>query len=307
MAQGIFQKSFLLCMQVFEWVKRQIRLVRVGARRGNPLFIGIGSTKLFFAGIAVFALLPQRTDADWSWRIWSFLTAPPNEIGDTLAGVAGALAFLWIIVTVMLQSKELAAQREELRLTRIEMSEQKEATQELANTANRQNFDNFVFEMIASLNSIVGNLDIQERGENKPILYKGRDCFGFFYRQVRERPTGDRLFSRAETVDETLVRYDSMFNKHSSGLSQYFRYVYNMLRVLDEAPEVQPKHRKLVRSLFSDDELLVLFYNALTERGKNFVPYIESFELFDNLPLNRLASSAHRDSFTLKCFGASDA
>lgn len=95
--------------------------------RGNPLFIGIGSTKLFLAFLTLLALLPQREGSEWSWRLWSFFLAPSNEIGDTLAGIAGALAFLWIIVTVMLQSKELAAQREELQLTRKEFRRMAEA------------------------------------------------------------------------------------------------------------------------------------------------------------------------------------
>lgn len=67
-----------------------------------------------------------------------FLRAAPNEVGDTLAGMAGALAFLWIIVTVMLQSKELAAQRQELQLTRKEFEQQREATQDMANAVSLQ-------------------------------------------------------------------------------------------------------------------------------------------------------------------------
>lgn len=52
---------------------------------------------------------------------WTYLkSASPNEIGDTLAGFAGSLAFVWLIVTVWIQSKELRAQREELCLTREE-------------------------------------------------------------------------------------------------------------------------------------------------------------------------------------------
>ncbi|WP_424980308.1 hypothetical protein [Leisingera sp. S232] len=57
---------------------------------------------------------------------WStFLKAAPNEVGDTLAGFAGALAFVWLIATVWLQGQELAEQREELR-------EQRVATQDMA-------------------------------------------------------------------------------------------------------------------------------------------------------------------------------
>jgi len=112
---------------VIEWFRYQFRTIRVGAKRGNPLFIGIGATKLFLALVLFLALLPQQEEGDWSWRLWSFFIQPPNEIGDTLAGIAGALAFLWIIVTVMMQSKELAAQREELSLTRKEFTRMAEA------------------------------------------------------------------------------------------------------------------------------------------------------------------------------------
>ena len=40
---------------------------------------------------------------------------PMNEIGDSLSGFAGVLAFLWIIVTVLLQNKDLKLQYEEIK------------------------------------------------------------------------------------------------------------------------------------------------------------------------------------------------
>lgn len=86
---------------------------------------------LLFGGVLGF--IPTCDSAgDCQSKFAAFWSAPPNEIGDTLAGFAGALAFVWIIVTVMLQSKELKAQREELRLTRSEMEQQREATQDMA-------------------------------------------------------------------------------------------------------------------------------------------------------------------------------
>lgn len=71
-------------------------------------------------------------------RLTSFLDAPANEVGDTLAGLAGGLAFLWIVITVLLQGKELAAQRQELALTRMEMVEQRKATQDMARSMQAQ-------------------------------------------------------------------------------------------------------------------------------------------------------------------------
>lgn len=72
-------------------------------------------------------------------KFQKFLSSPPNEIGDTLAGLAGSLAFLWIIVTVALQSQELKAQREvlqaqknELKLNRIESAKMVQAMERQA-------------------------------------------------------------------------------------------------------------------------------------------------------------------------------
>ncbi|MEL6621168.1 MAG: hypothetical protein AAFP16_20015, partial [Pseudomonadota bacterium] len=43
-----------------------------------------------------------------------FSMLPPNEIGDTLAGIFGSLAFLAAIAALIMQSAELSAQRQEL-------------------------------------------------------------------------------------------------------------------------------------------------------------------------------------------------
>ncbi|WP_299600009.1 hypothetical protein [uncultured Tateyamaria sp.] len=50
--------------------------------------------------------------------------ATPNELGDTLAGFAGALAFIWIVVTVAMQSIELSEQRKVSIDQKNEMAEQ---------------------------------------------------------------------------------------------------------------------------------------------------------------------------------------
>lgn len=69
----------------------------------------------------------------------AFLSSPPNEKGDTLAGIAGSLAFLWIIVTVLLQANELSLQRNELEQTRKALESQ---TEYLANQDNDRKIAN---------------------------------------------------------------------------------------------------------------------------------------------------------------------
>ena len=57
-------------------------------------------------------------------RIWPLTNLSANEWGDFLAGVAGTLAFIWLIATVFIQSKELRLQRAEMEDNREVASEQ---------------------------------------------------------------------------------------------------------------------------------------------------------------------------------------
>ncbi len=120
-------------------LRENARSIWGGVQSDQPLEVGRALTKLFLVIVATLAILPQHTtEGGWSFRILAFLVSPANEIGDTFAGIAGVLAFLWIIITVWLQSQELSAQREELRLTRLEMKEQREATQDMARSMSAQ-------------------------------------------------------------------------------------------------------------------------------------------------------------------------
>lgn len=86
----------------------------------TPIKVGLFLTLLVICLFLVMAvnwrceLLPTNVlecRTNWAW----FLDSKPNEIGDTLAGFAGALAFIWIVSTVWLQSNELSEQREVLQ------------------------------------------------------------------------------------------------------------------------------------------------------------------------------------------------
>jgi hypothetical protein len=106
-------------------------------RFGNPIMWACLATMGFIALIVWFGLAPTcngdlfpKGDCPPKWR--HLYAAPPNEVGDTLAGLAGVLAFIWLIATVLLQSVELGEQRRVLALQKEEMEEQRAATQEIA-------------------------------------------------------------------------------------------------------------------------------------------------------------------------------
>jgi len=97
-----------------------------------PIKVGVGLTIILFVMVVYLAsiyrcsLMESGTLECRTNLLW-FLDAPPNEIGDTIAGVFATLAFVWIVVTVFLQSAELAEQRKELELTRTELQLAREA------------------------------------------------------------------------------------------------------------------------------------------------------------------------------------
>lgn len=74
----------------------------------------------YFGSCSMGAFQPANDGNLYANKYDEFVHLKPSEMGDALAGVFSALAFVWIIVTVMMQSKELMLQRNELKLTRSE-------------------------------------------------------------------------------------------------------------------------------------------------------------------------------------------
>lgn len=66
------------------------------------------------------------------------LTIGLQDFGQWLSGIAGALAFIWLIVSYFQQGEELELQREELAATREQLALQKAEMARLADEAGRQ-------------------------------------------------------------------------------------------------------------------------------------------------------------------------
>jgi len=115
--------------------------------------------------------------------IKEFNDLPLNAKGDALAGFFGSLAFVAALVAIILQSNELAAQREELRLTRKEfgrMAKAQEMQEKLLNEqylsltkdAKMRDADNEFEELIQALRQTLYTMDLrwefeQLSGDNK--------------------------------------------------------------------------------------------------------------------------------------------
>ena len=124
---GVYFVVFLLIANFFQPISIKAKSERTWRRfqKADPLIrAGTWATVGFLLVVLILFGFETCVD-DWCGTKFEHLfSGASNEVGDTLAGLAGSLAFLWIIITVLLQSKELREQRLELFETRREFQKQ---------------------------------------------------------------------------------------------------------------------------------------------------------------------------------------
>ncbi|MFT5785145.1 MAG: hypothetical protein ACI9KK_000490 [Ascidiaceihabitans sp.] len=218
---------------------------------------------------------------------WFYLKqSTPNELGDTLAGFAGALAFIWIVVTVAMQSIELSDQRSV-------MGEQKDEFANQNANMKEQIYDNTFFQMLSTLGDIIEAIDLNSEKYGRT---SGRDCFKIYYARLTAHLEG------ASPADFDMVN-EEFFVKYGHEFGHYFRFLYNFFRFIDQSEYTKEHHVKVLRAFLSDYELLLIYYNCLTTTGSNFEKYLTKYAVFDNLPDRKMIEADHLSRYPPKAFG----
>lgn len=255
-----------------------------------------------------------------------------KDLSDTKRGTFGdmfgsvnalfsGLALAGIILTILLQRKELKLQREELRDTRAEFETQNE-------TLKLQRFENTFFSLLNLHHQIVSAIDYRyykskekERSfrsasvltatpeDKEAVTITGRDVFRHRYNlmlpMLKKQPT----------------KYEKIYLEHyeaaQTDFGHYFRNLYRMIKLVDQTDffydskkvsseeifKIKYRYTSIIRSQISDYELLWIFYNCLSENGiDKFKPFIEQYSLFKNIPTNLIADISHKDIYNDKAF-----
>jgi hypothetical protein len=228
---------------------------------------------------------------DWATR---------GQFGDmygVLNTTFSGLAFSALVFTLVLQRKELRLQRQELALTRAELEKQSAAQTEHARTALRQSFENTFFQLVRLHNDIVNAIDLVKAGEGTRVT-KGRDCFQVFYKRLAEEyepeARGNTHPAKA-TIHMLNDVYMRFYAKHEAELGHYFRSLYNAVKLVHQSNVPDKRlYTNLVRAQLSSNELLIVFYNCLSEMGREkFKPLAIEYALFKHLPINNLLNRTH--------------
>lgn len=220
--------------------------------------------------------------------------------GDFVGGLLNPLLTFITFIAVLLT---LWLQRQELGFTRDEMVRSADALERQDRTLQKQSFENTFFEMLRLHNSIVESIDLvnPETG----AVTKGRDAFNVFYTRLNKiyRDNDRKLKQNNSTLKIAELSYYTFWNDTKTELGHYFRFLFNFFRFIENSDVKDDFYPKLLRSQLSDQELLILFYNNVSEQGAPFRQYANRYELFDNLAVERLLDKNHADFADKKSYG----
>lgn len=255
---------------------------------------GVTLTVLLYAGALIFI----------TWPISELTISNSGVFGDSfglLTSLFSGLAFAGLIITIIMQRDELALQREELTLTREELSGHKLEMKEQNKTLSIQRFENTFFKMLELLEACRN--DIYYQGINQSPV-EGRDAVRALYRIFKNHTLHDGINSgsnykqvfneECKTVDGINKKYKNFYSKtYGEEFGQYYRVLYNILKLVDRTDFIDDKslYTNLVRAQLSRYELSLLFYNCISDYGKDkMAPLVKEFKILKHLEKNTLPS-----------------
>ena len=215
-------------------------------RCDNPIMWGIFASLMIVVFGAWLANRKDCTDTICIEKYSQFLALPPNGVGDTLAGFAGALALVWIVVTLMVQQMEIAASKEQAEKTASALEAQKVYFQ--AATAREE-----VNALVASLAASLPNYEF------KPAVLKlkGGDEISFafisekFLKEDYEKLPDFEKLHRSAAVDKGVRRKieDAVrLGKIEKGAAArwYYEVLHGQFNALVELIDIAPRDRQVI-------------------------------------------------------------
>ena len=234
----------------------------------------------------------------------------PALLGDS-AGVINALfsalALAGVILAVLMQSRELKLQREEVKKTTEALENQKKEFEKQNTTLKYQQFDNTFFSMLRMQQEIVNdfsfkdtyidsswNRELKKRSRViKDRLTEGREMFRFAFLEKEPFVVNENNYPfhvRGMGMYLSAIGFSHYDNTDTpTFFDHYFRHLYTIIKFIDTAEFIEDfeekyKYTSIVRATLSPYELVWLFYNSLSKMGNTkFKPLIERYSLLKNL------------------------
>lgn len=266
--------------------------------------------KLFYAAFGVLALwcasfLIFCISGDWAVR---------GQFGDMFGAVNSlfsGLAFAGLIITLIYQRNDLDLQRKAITQTNKEMERQTKEFEEQNMMAKREQFQNTFFELLRMLQTISNDLNLELRDKNGNIhSYRGKTIFKELFDERGQLFVDSNLpLSSVSKEAKDHDDYDYIGNSDRfSFLYHYFRFVYRIMKFVDETDvlkttEEKYKYIAFLRSTLSNHEVAAIFYNCLSKNGvEKFKPLVEKYAMFDNVDTKILGGAVFKKKFKASAY-----
>lgn len=254
---------------------------------------------------------------------WFLLQGQPDTTrgtwGDMFGGINAlfsGLAFVGVIYAILLQREGLILQGRELEDTREELAGQRRANEEQNRSIATQTFESTLFQMVGVLEQVIDAIDLRA-SDNSALMSKGRDTIRTLYRFLQDHYANAQSDAAKLATDYSATSapvaslmslpegaYELFYEEHGHEVGHYFRVLYNIFKFIDGSGQGnKQRYAKIVRAQMSDYEVLFLFYNALSPRGRPFLKYINEYGLLKFTRLDLLLVPDHFWLHAREAFG----
>lgn len=213
--------------------------------------------------------LPIGTDPD-KWGAFG------DFFGGTLNPIFGVLTLFGLLITIWLQMETLAVQRTELKASTKELANSNRALYIQNKTMQAQNFEGTFFQMLRRQSELL-----------ESITYKnntGIEAVNLLVQRLRERSLQGSGPQDA---------YEAIYNQNNSSLGPYFRNLYHTLKLIDKNQNLDERDKisysSLFRAQFSSKEIILIFYNCLSEVGAGLKPLVIEYRMLKHIDSKWLA------------------
>lgn len=206
--------------------------------------------------------------------------------GDFFGGVLNPiltfLTFMGLLITIIIQKKELKESRDVFK-------GQQEALEKQQEEMTIQSFDNKFFQMLNSFNKTVDSLNLIMNGRT----YIGKNVFEQLIKELTNRikncNKNTKKLNKADCLKDIFIDFN---DNYDTTFKYYFLNLYQLLVFIDEEiphsdeKKYSKKYTNIVRAQLSKNELILLTYNAvgvIDFCGDNYKKLIEKYSLLEHL------------------------
>jgi uncharacterized membrane protein len=203
-----------------------------------------------------------------------------DYFGGVLNPILSFLALIALLLTIVLQSREL-------RLSREELEKSTDALEKQSETLKIQNFESTFFHMIRLHNDIVHDIDLKNADGTTST---GRDCFKTFYNRFKRKYRDLSDSQRISQSGPIEVAYEEFLSSTQSDVDHYFSNLYTIILYVNNSTILDKmKYTDIIRSQLSSYEILLLFYYALTTYSEASLKIlIERYEFLEKINVDLL-------------------